>query len=146
MTTQLSDGGRRTRVLITVVCALALLAGTLWGQDDDFPFGPFRMYSTAPDPNGAARDTRVEGVTADGRTVLITEANSGVRRAEIEGQQAAYEADPARLSRVADAYAEHTPDAAALRSVRIVVRWHGVQHSRPTGAWTDQVVAVWTRS
>ena len=80
------------------------------------------MYSTAPDPDGAAKDTRAEGVTADGRTVLLTERSSGIRRAEIEGQQQAYEADPARLSRIADAYAEHTPDAAPLRSVRIVVR------------------------
>ena len=132
-------------MLITVVGAVGLLAGTLWGQDDDFPFGPFRMYATAPDPDGAAKDTRVEGVTADGRTVLITEANSGVRRAEIEGQQQAYEADPARLSRIADAYAQRTPAAPPLRTVRIVVRWHGVKDSRPTGTWTDQVVAAWTR-
>jgi hypothetical protein len=119
--------------------------GTLWGTDDDFPFGPFRMYSTAPDPNGAAKDTRVEGVDVNGRTVGLTEANSGIRRAEIEGQQGAYVSDPSRLSQVAAAYAEHTPAAPPLRSVRIVIRWHGVKHSRPTGTWTDQVVAEWTR-
>ena len=81
--------GRRVRVVATLITGVLLLAGTLWGTDDDFPFGPFRMYSTAPDPNGAARDTRVEGVDADGRTVAITEGNSGIRRAEIEGQQQA---------------------------------------------------------
>ncbi|MGX6602633.1 hypothetical protein ACWKSP_10915 [Micromonosporaceae bacterium Da 78-11] len=142
---QLTDAGRRVRVLLTAVVGLALVAGTLWGQDDDFPFGPFRMYSTAPDPDAAAKDTRVEGVDADGRTVQLTEANSGIRRAEIEGQQQAYEADPSRLSQVATAYAEHSPGAAPLREVRIVIRWHGVEHSRPTGTWTDQVVADWTR-
>jgi len=143
--TALTDRGRRIRVLVTLVGALLLVVGTLWGTDDDFPFGPFRMYSTAPDPNGAAKDTRVEGVDVNGRTVGITEANSGIRRAEIEGQQAVYMSDPSRLSQVAAAYAEHTPAAAPLRSVRIVVRWHGVKHSRPTGTWTDQVIAQWTR-
>ena len=143
--TSLTQNGRRIRVLLTLVGAVLLVVGTLWGTDDDFPFGPFRMYSTAPDPNGAAKDTRVEGIDANGRTVGITEANSGIRRAEIEGQQAAYVSDPSRLSQVAAAYTEHTPGAAPLRSVRIVVRWHGVKHSRPTGTWTDQVIAQWTR-
>lgn len=143
--TALTDRGRRIRVLVTLVAALLLVVGTLWGTDDDFPFGPFRMYSTAPDPNGDAKDTRVEGVDISGRTVGITEANSGIRRAEIEGQQSAYVSDPSRLSQVADAYAEHTPGATPLRSVRIVVRWHGVKHSRPTGTWTDQVIAEWTK-
>jgi hypothetical protein len=142
----LTDRGRRVRVLLTFVVGATLVAGTLWGQDDDFPFGPFRMYSTAPGPDAAAEDTRVEGVDTAGRTVQLTERNSGIRRAEIEGQQHAYEAEPARLGQVATAYAEHTPGAPPLREVRIVIRWHGVKHSRPTGTWTDQVVADWHRS
>ena len=142
---ELTVRGRRIRVAATLIAGVLLLAGTLWGTDDDFPFGPFRMYSTAPDPNGAAKDTRVEGVLPDGRVVPITEGNSGIRRAEIEGQQAAYEAQPARLSEVADAYAAHSPGAPALRTVRIVVRWHGIEHARPTGDSRDEVVAEWTR-
>ena len=142
---ELTVRGRRLRAIATLIAGMLLLAGTLWGTDDDFPFGPFRMYSTAPDPNGDARDTRVEGVDADGRTVAITEGNSGIRRAEIEGQQAAYVAEPARLGGVADAYASHSPGAPELRTVRIVVRWHGIEHARPTGDWRDEVVAEWTR-
>lgn len=142
---QLSERGRRIRALCTAVGAVLLIAGTLVGGDDDFPFGPFRMYSTAPDPNAAAKDTRVEGVDVDGRVVPLTEANSGIRRAEIEGQQQAYVADPARLGDVAAAYAQRTPAAAPLREVRLVIRWHGVKDSRPTGTWTDQVVADWIK-
>ena len=142
---ELTVRGRRLRAIATLIAGMLLLAGTLWGTDDDFPFGPFRMYSTAPDPNGDARDTRVEGVDADGRTVAVTEGNSGIRRAEIEGQQAAYVADPARLSGVAAAYESHSPGAPELRTVRIVVRWHGIEHARPTGQWRDEVVAEWTR-
>jgi hypothetical protein len=103
------------------------------------------MYSTAPDPNGAARDTRVEGVDSAGRMVQITETNSGIRRAEIEGQQAAYVAKPARLSGVADAYAEHTPGSPPLQEVRIVIRWHDIRDSRPVGTSRDEIIAQWRR-
>ena len=141
----LSARGRWIRVAATLICGVLLLGGTLYGADDDFPFGPFRMYATAPDPNGDAKDTRVEGTDVDGRTVQLTEGNSGIRRAEIEGQQGAYVADPSRLADVAAAYAQHTPGAAPLREVRIVVRWHGIEHARPTGTYHDQVIADWTR-
>jgi len=141
----LTARGRWIRVAATVICGVLLLGGTLYGGDDDFPFGPFRMYATGPDPNGDAKDTRVEGTDVDGRTVQLTEGNSGIRRAEIEGQEGAYVSTPSRLAEVADAYASHTPGAPPLRSVRIVVRWHGIEHARPTGTYHDQVIAQWTR-
>jgi hypothetical protein len=140
----LSTRGRAVRVAVTALGALLLLLGTLWGQDDDFPFGPFRMYSTAPDPNADAPDTRVEGVDTTGRTIVLTEANSGLRRAEIEGQQQAYIDDPGRLRQVAVAYTEKSPGAAPLTTVRIVIRWEGIEHSRPTGTSRDETIATWT--
>jgi hypothetical protein len=139
----LSTAGLRWRLAATAVAGVLLLTGTVAGQDDDFPFGPFRMYSTAPDPDAPAPDTRVEGVDAAGRTVVLTEANSGIRRAEIEGQQREYAADQGRLANVAAAYAKQSPGAAALIEVRIVVRWHGIKDARPTGTTRDQVVARW---
>lgn len=144
----LTTAGRTGRLLATLVAAALLLAGTIWGVDDDFPFGPFRMYSTAPGPDEPAPDTRVEGVeggggATGGRVVPLTERNTGIRRAEIEGQLAAYQADPSRLRQVADAYASHNPDAPALVEVRIVIRREGVKDSRPTGTHTDETVARW---
>lgn len=139
----LTARGRAARVVATALGALLLLAGTLWGQDDAFPFGPFRMYSTAPDPDAAAPDTRVEGVDATGRVVVLTAANSGIRRAEIEGQQQQYVDHPARLRQVATAYANHSPGAPPLVEVRIVIRWQGVKDSRPTGTSTDETIARW---
>jgi hypothetical protein len=140
----LTRRGRAVRVAAAATGLALLLAGTFSGQDDDFPFGPFRMYSTAPDPDADAPDTRLEGVDASGRTIELTEANSGLRRAEIEGQQQAYVDDPARLRQVARAYAARTPGAAPLTEVRIVVHWVGIEHARPTGTSHDQVVARWT--
>jgi hypothetical protein len=140
----LSRRGRAVRVAVTAVGAAVLLAGTIWGADDDFPFGPFRMYATAPDPDADAPDTRVEGVDAGGRTVVLTEWNSGLRRAEIEGQQQSYVQHPERLRQVAIAYAARNPGAEKLKTVRIVIRWVGIDDARPTGTSYDQVVAQWT--
>ncbi|MFI5931600.1 hypothetical protein [Actinoplanes sp. NPDC051494] len=140
----LSTRGRTARVAVTALGALLLLLGTFWGQDDDFPFGPFRMYSTAPDPNADAPDTRVEGEDTTGRTVVLTEANSGIRRAEFEGQQQQYVDDPGRLQQVAVAYSEKSPSAPPLTTVRIVIRWEGIEHARPTGESHDEIVAAWT--
>jgi hypothetical protein len=74
----------------------------------------------------------------------LTETNSGLRRAEIEGQQHAYVENPSRLRQVAIAYADRTPGAAPLKEVRIVIRWVGIEHARPTGTSHDQVIAEWT--
>jgi hypothetical protein len=75
--------------------------------------------------------------------VSLTERSTGIRRAEIEGQMAAYEADPSRLRQVADAYTARNPRAPALVEVRIVIRHEGVRDSRPTRTHTDETVASW---
>nr|MDT0658231.1 hypothetical protein [Micromonospora sp. DSM 115978] len=139
----LTGRGRAVRVLCTLTAGALLLAGTIWGQDDHFPFGPFRMYAGSNPPNDPAPDTRVEGVDANGTVVDLGQQNTGIRRAEIEGQQSRYEADPALLRQVAEAYAERHPDAPALVEVRIVIRWHGIRDGRPTGEYVDETAARW---
>lgn len=139
----LTPWGRTARLLATLAAGALLLAGTAWGVDDHFPFGPFRMYSTAPGPDQPAPDTRVEGVDTTGAVVSLTERSTGIRRAEIEGQLPAYESDPALLRKVADAYQARNPSAPALVDVRIVIRNQGVRDSRPTGTYTDETVARW---
>jgi len=123
-----------------------LLAGTFWGQDDHFPFGPFRMYSTSNPPNAPAPDTRVEGVDSTGALIALDQKSTGIRRAEIEGQQGRYAADPTLLRQVADAYAQRHPGAPALVEVRIVIRWYGITAGRPTGKFTDETVVSWQAS
>jgi hypothetical protein len=139
----LSTRGRAARGLVTLLGAALLLAGTLWGQDDHFPFGPFRMYAGSNPPNGRAPDTRVEGVDATGVHVVLGEDKTGIRRAEIEGQQSRYVDNPALLREVADAYAERNPGAPTLVEVRIVIRWHDIQGGRPTGKTSDETVVRW---
>jgi hypothetical protein len=137
--------GRAVRVGVTVVIAAVLLAGSIWGDDDDFPFGPFRMYASVGDVNAPAADTRVEATDASGATVLLTETNTGIRRAEIEGQMGRLQRDPGLLKVVAAAYARRNKSAPTLRQVRIVIRWHDIRDGLPTGAWHDEVVTTWTR-
>ncbi len=131
------------RVAATALLAALLLASNLWGQDDHFPFAPFRMYSVSSPPDAPTPDTRVEGVDVTGAVVPLDQANTGIRRAEIEGQQSRYVADPSLLQRVVDAYVRRHPDAPALVEVRIVTRWHGVRDSRPTGEFVDETVVSW---
>ncbi len=139
----LTSRGRAIRVGATALALAVLLAGTLWGDDDHFPFGPFRMYSTSDAPSADARDTRVEGVDRTGSLVDLGERATGIRRAEIEGQQARYVADPDLLREVAEAYTRRNPDAPELAEVRIVIRWHDITDRRPTGRWFDETVVRW---
>jgi hypothetical protein len=142
----LSRGARATRVAVTVIGALLLVAGTLWGSDDDFPFGPFRMYAGVNGPDDPAPDTRVEAVDATGRTVMLTERNTGIRRAEIEGLEALYVSDPGRLASLADAYQRLNPGAPRVDRITLVVRWHEIKGGRITGRTWDETRAVWRRA
>ena len=134
------------RIVATLVGAALLLAGSVWGTDDNFPFGPFSMYAGVNAPDDDAPDTRVEGVDSTGTLVDLGERSTGIRRAEIEGQEQRYRAEPSLLRKVADAYAQRHPDAPALVEVRIVIRWHGIEDSRPTGTYRDEIIASWRLS
>jgi hypothetical protein len=139
----LSSRGRVWRLAVTFVAGALLLAGTIWGTDDHFPFGPFTMYAGAADPNQPTIDTRLEATDEHGGTVLLTERNTGIRRAEIEGQLGRIEREPELLEVALRAYERRNPHAPQLTEVRVVIRWHEIRDFRPTGDWTEDVVATW---
>jgi hypothetical protein len=141
--TDLSPRGRRVRILLTLIVAAVLLFGTLWGQDDMFPFGPFRMYASADKLNAPVADTRFELVDTTGTTVELTQYNTGIRRAEIEGQLSRFKKDPALLRVIDQAYVARNPHAPAAVTVRIIVRWEALKGGVPTGAFQDQTIATW---
>lgn len=136
--------GRRVRVVLTLLLAVLTLAGTLVGQDDDFPFGPFRMYSTRDDPNGTVVSTRVEAVDAAGRVRTVDERSTGLKRAEVEGQVARFRAQPELLGALSRAHARLRPDEPAFTQVRVVERVYQLRDSRPAGEPLERVVASWT--
>jgi hypothetical protein len=136
----LSPIGRRARLAATAVVLALLLGGTVWGNDSEFPFGPFRMYSTRADPDRPVVSTRVVGVTADGDEVPLSGGEVGLRRAEFEGQLPRLVEEPELLGLLAGSYAEGHPDAEPLVAVRVVQRRHALDDGRRTGEVTESVL------
>ncbi|MBM7805752.1 hypothetical protein JOD57_001589 [Geodermatophilus bullaregiensis] len=136
----LSPAGRRTRLAASSVVLALLLAGTLWGTDDSFPFGPFKMYSTRADTDSPVVSTRVVGFTGDGEEVRLSGGEVGLRRAEFEGQLPRLVDDPSLLVLLADTYAEHHPGAEPLVEVQVVQRHFELTDGELTGEWTDRVL------
>lgn len=135
--------GGIARLAATAAVLALVLAGTVWGQDSAFPVGPFRMFSTRDDPNAVIRVTRIDGVLAGGARVTITGTETGLRRAEVEGQLARFVADPDLLAAVAAAYARRHPDAPALARIEIVQREHLLTDGRANG-YRDTILAGWS--
>ena len=127
----------------TLLLAVLLLAGTFVGQDDDFPFGPFRMYSTRDDPDGTVVSTRVEARDARGRLRTVDERSTGLRRAEVEGQVRRFVADPELLGALSRAHDRLRPDEPPFTEVRVVERVYELRDSRPTGEESERVVVTW---
>ena len=140
--TGLTSTGRHLRVALLAVAGTLLLLGTLVGQDDAFPFGPFRMYATADAPNGSVLSTRLEAVTVDGAVVRVGEGDIGMRRAEYEGQLPSLSASA--LGDLARVHARRRPDAPTWRVVRLVRDAYGLHDRRPTGTVTSTVLLTWT--
>jgi hypothetical protein len=137
---RLSRGGRLVRLVATTVLLAVLLGGTLWGDDADFPFGPFRMYSTRADPNTPVVSTRVVGITDAGEEVRLSGGQVGLRRAEFEGQLDRVEKNPELLGLLADSYAESHPSGPEFTSVQVIQRHFELAGGAQTGDYTDRVV------
>jgi hypothetical protein len=140
---RLSTRGRVTRVAVTLVVVVLTFAGTLAGDDFDFPFAPFQMFAIADDPNAPVMVLRTDGIDATGRRIVLDERNAGVRRAEIEAQVDRFKADPSLLRSVQDAYAARNPGRPPLVEVDIVEVQHHLRDAQPTGVITEVVLARW---
>ncbi len=141
----LTQAGRRARVAATAVVVALLVLGTFVGQDDAFPFGPFRMYSTRDAPDGVVLSTRVEAVDSTGRVLVVPDTATGMRRAEIEGQVGRFRRDPSLLASLSRAHDRLHPGEPSYEQVRVVEKRYQLHDSRPSGRATERVVASWTR-
>jgi hypothetical protein len=139
--------GRLARLAATAVVGVLLLLGTLVGQDDDFPFGPFRMYATADKPGGEVVSTAIEvrTATSEFRAAPLTPSTTGLRRAEVEGQLTRFTADPSLLRLIAVAHARRDPGAEPWTGVRIVQTRYQLRDGEPVGQ-RQVVLAQWSAS
>ena len=134
--------GRRIRGAALIVVAVALLAGSIWGDDDHFPFGPFRMYSTTNTLDDVINTVRLEGVDAAGTTVTIRTQDLGMRPAEVNGQVARFRREPSRLKYLIESYARANPDDPPLVQITLKHGLWQLEDGRPI-AYTEEVVATW---
>jgi hypothetical protein len=134
--------GRWWRHAAVAAVLTLVLAGTLWGQDDAFPFGPFRMYSTRDDPNAPVVTTQIEGTTASGARVTISGTETGLRRAEVEGQLDRFVRDPELLATVAASY-DRTHPGSRLTRVEVVRHAYPLRGGRSDGSVRRRVLASW---
>ncbi len=143
-TVRLSAAGRRTRSAALLAGLALLVAGTAWGQDDHFPFGPFRMYATADDPDGRVLSTYLQAVDADGVVVpRVGEREIGLRRAEYEGQLSRIVERPEILGELADVFSQRHPGRAPWVEVSVVRTAYLLRDGVRTGERTE-VLATWT--
>lgn len=139
----LGTRGRTIRLLAAAVVLALTLVGTVWGQDTAFPVGPFRMYATRDGLDAPVSSTRVDGVNLAGTRVAIDDSETGLRRAEIEGQIRRLIADPSLLGLIADAYARRNPSKPPLSRMEVVVRRYELRDGARTGDYTETVLAAW---
>lgn len=129
--------------MATAVVVVLLCAGTAWGEDDHFPFGPFKMYARATKTTGRISWPRIDAVDASGHERSLRGADIGLRRAELEGRLPRIRRHPALLGTLADAYRSRHPDRPRLIEIRLVRRGQRIVDSEPVGPPTETVEVVW---
>lgn len=132
----------RMRVAAGLAVAALLVAGTFWGDDDNFPFGPFRMYSTKQELDGEVRATEVDGLTSTGEWIGIPFDDFGLRRADIEGQLGMLAEPPENvLEAMAVAYERFDRGDFDPVALRLRERTYDVENGVPVG---ESVVTIAT--
>lgn len=144
----LGRAGRTSRLFVSAVWILLLVLGTIVGQDDDFPFGPFRMYATSNNATGVVTVLTLEVRTANGPWTRVTPAPTtvGMNVAEFEGQQPRFEENPDLLAAVASSYLRLHPGAEPWNAMRLIRRATLIVDRVPTGEETEEVLAQWEAS
>jgi hypothetical protein len=144
---RLTRAGRGRRVLLLLVLASLFLAGTAVGQDDWWPFGPWRMFANSTSPSGSVYSLRIEvqdGRDPTWRLAPLSPSSVGLNRAEVEGRIPAMTADPAILGTLARSHSRLRPDEPAWRAVRVVRSEVLLSGGSPTGAVRDTPLVEWT--
>lgn len=134
--------GRLVRNLLTAFVLAGVLTSSVWGEDDHFPFAPFRMYSTTTSPSGTVTMPHFEGTTASGKELRLETEELGLRTAEVLGQTERFRRDPALLRRLAQAHDAKRPAGSRLVELALVRGIHSLRAGRPRG-YSEEIVSIW---
>jgi hypothetical protein len=134
------------RLLALLVTAGLFLAGTTVGQDDWWPFGPWRMYSTSTSPSGSVYYLAIqirEGDDPTWRPAPLTSTMTGLTRAEIEGRVPQMVAAPRMLGELAHSHSRLKPNEPAWNGVRVVRTDVLLTDGAPNGQVKQSTVVSW---
>jgi hypothetical protein len=145
MLVSLKPAGRWWRGIVAGLGLTALVYGTIWGTDDDFPFGPMVQFAFSVDPNGEIRSTFIEADTTIGERVRVrlSAAGVGIARAEIEGELEKIRKDPSLLQGIAEAQRRRHPSGSQFTRLYLRVQVTRLLHGLAAGRHVE-TVAVWT--
>lgn len=134
-------------MLLLLALTAMFLAGTAVGNDDWWPFGPWRMFSTSTPPSGSVVSLRIEVQHDNDPTWQIaplTPNAVGLNRAEVEGRIPEMTADPALLGTLARSHSRLRPDEPPWHAVRVIRNEVLLSAGAPTGAERETVVVQWS--
>ncbi len=134
--------GRLVRNLLTALVFLGVITSSVWGEDDHFPFAPFRMYSTTTSPSGTVTMPHFEAVTVSGARLELETEDLGLRSAEVLGLMDRFRREPALLRRLAQTHGATGPARSRLAELSLVQGIHSLRDGRPDG-YSEEIVSVW---
>ncbi len=121
---------------------MGVMTSSVWGEDDHFPFAPFRMYSTTTSPSGRVTMPHFEGTTASGTKPRLETEELGLRTAEVLGQMERFRRSPVLLRRLAQTHDAGRPASSRLVELNLVQGIHTLRDGRPHG-YSEEIVSVW---
>ena len=130
---------------MTAAAAGLLLAGSVWGSDDDFPFGPFRMYAGVNDPNGDVVSSYMQASSAWWQGDPGRRAGHRTAAGRARGRGRRVRQRPVVAAALAEAHAELHPDEPPYVAVQVVQLDQHLRHAA-LAEQTTKVVAQWRRS
>lgn len=142
----LSAAGRAWRTALLLVLGAMFLLGSTVGQDDWWPFSPWRMFSTSTPPSGAviAMSIEMRTATTDWDRAPLNPRSVGLSRAEVEGRVPKLTERPEMLGTLAETHARLHPDDPPWTGVRVVRNETVLLDRKPTGEVREIVIAEWT--
>lgn len=135
--------GRTACVAATLGVCLLLVVASLVGNDSWFPAAPFRMFARASTTDGNIKILRVEAVDANMERFLLTQDNSGIRWAEVEGHARRMRSDPNLVRKLGDSYAAPAGETTHLLAIEVIYTLLEVKNGSLTGQCREVVEAAW---